>query len=100
MSNAVLRGVWELIERIVIEWCENSDIARSRERELIWELKPLLNRAMLRGPRAGEFISWPNVQKALEDAGGDKALAARTLGMSRATFYRRLGPRNLTIPSR
>lgn len=94
LTNRTLRKVWDKIERIAIEWQSNSDVARMREAELIKTLCPLLNRALTKqAPSSTESDYSALVAKALNEANGDKLIAAQALGISRATLYRRLRPR-------
>jgi len=64
----------------------------------------LLNAAFarLRGPSAGDdrpkAIECDAIVDALLDTEGNKAEAARQLGMSRATIYRKIRGYGLTVP--
>jgi len=91
-SNPTLRAVWDKIERLAIEWCANSDVAKKRETELIARLDPLLNRnGKLQTEDGKQFGDTVAYRTALAEANGDKGKTASILGMSRATLYRRLG---------
>ena len=63
--------------------CNNKVITAD---DLPLELKSYVNPAAKRGP--SKKLDTPTVQKALEKTGGNKARAARVLGVGRATLYR------------
>jgi len=88
-----VRELKSAIEYAVIG-CQSSVV---QEDDLPPEIHPTLDGGdeVSNGPVTDEKTS---LQQALDRAGGNRAKAARLLGISRATFYRRLA--DLNIPSR
>jgi transcriptional regulator of acetoin/glycerol metabolism len=87
-TNATLRKRWHELTRVEVEWQANSDQALAREAQLISELLPALNKSGRHAAKQAD--SRARVQRAIEQAHGDKQLAAHSLGISRATLYRRI----------
>jgi DNA-binding NtrC family response regulator len=85
-TNRILVAHWKEIDCIHVEWCSSAGDAKSEESKAIRFLRPKYNKS-----QNGRRIHAPErVRDALELCNGDKLSAAKHLGISRATLYRRL----------